>query len=102
MLPIPGTRNPDWTLEKSEIQPNAEPSDILPGIDRIPNAAQKSISSAGNRHSWWDGTRQLGYEWLSRAGSGSVAPDRLVAVREERTGTTYTYRRRAQPVVRPQ
>ncbi|MBU6123017.1 hypothetical protein [Hymenobacter siberiensis] len=60
----------------------------------MPNAAQRSIARADNRHQWWDGTRQLAYEWLSRPGSCTIAPDKSVAVREERTGNTYIFRRR--------
>ena len=95
LLPVPGTKNPDWALGKSEARPNAEPSDMLPGTDRMPNAMQKSIKSIGNRHYHWDASRQLAYEWQSRLGSGSVAPDKQVRVREERTGIAYVYRRRA-------
>ena len=94
-LPVPGDKNPDWALEKSEARPNAEPSDVLSGTDRMPNAMQKSIKSIGNRHYHWDASRQLAYEWQSRLGSGSVAPDKQVRVREERTGIAYVYRRRA-------
>lgn len=95
LLPVPGAKNPDWTLKKSEPRPNAEPSDVLPGTDRMPNAMQKSVKSIGNRHYHWDSDRQLAYEWLSRPTSGSIAPDELVTVRSESTGTTYTYRRRS-------
>ena len=94
LLPVPGVKNPDWKLEKTETLPGAEPSDLQSGTDRMPNAAQRSIAGAGNHHYWWDGTRQLAYDWLSRPSSGSVAPDKAVAVREERTGTTYIFRRR--------
>ena len=59
----------------------------------MPNAGQESIASIGNRNYQWDANRQLAYEWLSR--SGSPAPVDLVAVRDDRTGTVYTYRRRA-------
>ena len=94
-LPVPGDKNPDWALEKSEARPNAGPSDVLPATDRMPNAMQKSIKSIGNRHYHWDSKRQLAYEWLSRPSSGSVAPDQLLTVRAEPTGTLYTYRRRS-------
>ena len=93
-LPVPGDKNPDWALEKSEARPNAEPSDVLPGTDRMPNAMQRSIKSIGNRHYHWDSKRQLAYEWLSRPGSGSTAPDKLVVVRSESAGI-YTYRSRS-------
>ena len=93
LLPVPGAKNPDWKLDKTQTRPGAESSDLLPGIDRMPNAAQRSIVSADNHHHWWDGHRQLAYDWLSRLGSGSVVPDKAVAVREARTGTTYLFRR---------
>ncbi|MDQ2792576.1 MAG: hypothetical protein M3Y12_01010 [Bacteroidota bacterium] len=94
LLPVPGAKNPDWKLEKAETRPETEPLVLLPGMDQMPNAAQRSIASADNHHYWWDGTRQLAYDWLSRPSSGSIAPDKAVAVREERTGTTYIFRRR--------
>ncbi|GGG52516.1 hypothetical protein [Hymenobacter glacieicola] len=92
LLPVPNSRNPDWVLEKAAVpKPDAS---VLPLItDRMPNAAQKSISSSGNRHYCWDAQQQLAYEWVSQP--GRVAPDQRVTVREERTGTAYTYRRRA-------
>ena len=94
LLPVPGAHNPNWKLQKTETLPGAQPSDPLSSSDRMPNAAQRSIVSAGNHQYWWDGTRQLAYDWLSRPGSGSAAPDKAVAVRDERTGTTYTFLRR--------
>ena len=94
-LPVPGTRNPDWALEKTEARPTAGPSAALLGSDRMPNATQQSVSSAGNRHYQWDADQQLAYEWLGR--SGSEAPGQSVAVRDERTGTVYTYRRATAP-----
>ena len=93
-LPVPGAKNSDWSLEKTELRPNADPSDVLPGTDRMPNAVQKSVKSIGNRHYHWDSNWQLAYEWLSRPSSGSIVPDKLVTVRQEPTGTIYTYRRR--------
>ncbi|MFD1468786.1 hypothetical protein ACFQ48_11175 [Hymenobacter caeli] len=94
-LPVPGPRNPDWSLEKTEARPTAGPSTALLSNDRMPNAAQQSVSSTGNRHYQWDADRQLAYEWLSRP--GSEAPGQSVAVRDERTGTVYTYRRATAP-----
>jgi hypothetical protein len=94
LLPVPGAKNPDWHAEKSEALPEATPFDEAPKLDRMPNAAQKSIASSGNRHYHWDAERQLAYQWLSRPGSGTIAPDNKVLVREDRTGLTYTFRRR--------
>ncbi|MBF9222826.1 hypothetical protein [Hymenobacter ruricola] len=94
LLPVPGVKNPDWKVEKKEALPDATPFDEAPKTDRMPNAAQKGISSIGNRHYHWDAEHQLAYQWLSRPGSGTVAPDKEVLVREERTGITYTFRRK--------
>ena len=93
LLPNPGAKNPDWTLEKSDVQQVDGRLALPPATDRMPNAAQKSISSNGNRHSSWDADRQLAYQWLSRP--GATAPEERVTVRADRTGTTYTYRRRS-------
>lgn len=93
LLPVPGSRNPDWVLEKAPA-PKSDFSVLLPGTDRMPNAAQKSISSSGNRHYCWDAHQQLAYEWVSQP--GQVAPDQRVTVRQQQTGTTYVYRRRTQ------
>jgi hypothetical protein len=96
LLPVPGTSNPDWTLEKAEpISPNPRPVQRV-GIDRMPNAAQKSIASSGNQHYHWDAKKQLVYTWLSRPGSQTIAPDKEVTVRDDRTDSVYTFRR-AQP-----
>ncbi|WP_201979098.1 hypothetical protein [Hymenobacter rubidus] len=94
LLPVPGAKNPDWKTEKFEPLPEATPFDEPPKVDRMPNALQKSIVSAGNLHHYWDADRQLAYEWRSRLGSGTVAPDKEVLVYEERTGITYTFRRK--------
>ena len=94
LLPVPGAKNPDWQAEKSEAAPEATSFGEAPKPDRMPNAAQKSIASSGNRHYHWDAEHQLAYQWLSRPGSGTVAPDKEVLVREERTGITYTFRRK--------
>jgi hypothetical protein len=92
LLPAPGNKNPDWTLEKSEVRKEAG-APVLPApTDRMPNAVQKSISSYGNHHYHWDADHQLVYDWLSQP--GSVAPDKQVTVREQRTGTVYTFRRK--------
>ena len=93
LLPVPGAKNPDWKVEKKEALPQASLSDEPIRIDRMPNAMQNSIVSKGDVHHYWDADRQLAYEWRSRPGSGSVAPDKAVLVREDRTGTTYTFRR---------
>ena len=92
LLPVPGTKNPDWRLEKSEAPQSEDLPVLLSPTDRMPNAAQKSIQSMGNQHSYWDATRQLVYQWQS--GSGSVKPEQQVKVLEQRTGIAYTYRRR--------
>ena len=92
VLPVPGARNADWALEKTEQRRTGQAATLL-GSDRMPNAGQGSIASIGNRNYQWDANRQLAYEWLSR--SGSPAPADLVAVRDDRTGTVYTYRRQA-------
>lgn len=92
LLPVPGSQNPDWVLEKADA-PKPGPSVLPLSTDRMPNAAQKSVSSSGNRHYCWDAQQQLAYEWVSQP--GQVAPDQRVTVRQQRTGTAYVYRRRA-------
>ncbi|GAB3580570.1 hypothetical protein [Hymenobacter daeguensis] len=94
LLPVPGAKNPNWKTEKFAALPEATPFDEPPKTDRMPNAAQRSIASAGNRHYYWDASRQLSYQWLSRPGSNTIAPDKEVLVREDRTGITYTFRRK--------
>ncbi|MDO7846576.1 hypothetical protein Q5H92_09430 [Hymenobacter sp. M29] len=94
LLPVPGAKNPDWKTEKSEAQPSATPFDEPLKTDRMPNAMQNSIVSKGNQHRYWDADRQLAYTWQSRPNSGTVAPDQEVLVREDRTGITYTFRRK--------
>jgi hypothetical protein len=94
LLPVPGSRNPDWNAEKTEALPEATPVGEPFKTDPMPNAAHKSIASSGNRHYHWDADRRLAYRWRSRPGSGTVAPDEEVLVRDERTGITYTFRRR--------
>ncbi|WP_139924449.1 hypothetical protein [Hymenobacter sp. DG01] len=91
LLPVPGSQNPDWVLETADA-PKPGPSALPLNTDRMPNAAQKSIASSGNRHYCWDAKQQLAYEWSSRP--GEVAPDQRVTVRQQRTGTAYIYRRR--------
>ena len=93
LLPVPGAKNPDWKVEKKEARAEATPFDEPPKIDRMPNAVQNSIVSKGDVHHYWDADRQLAYQWSSRPGSGTVAPDKEVLVREDRTGITYTFRR---------
>ncbi|WP_210516595.1 hypothetical protein [Hymenobacter terricola] len=94
LLPVPGAKNPDWKTDNFEALPGAISFGEAPKTDRMPNAVQNSIISEGNLHHYWDANRQLAYQWRSRSGSGTVAPDKEVLVREERTGLTYTYRRR--------
>ncbi|GAB3234755.1 hypothetical protein GCM10027346_23880 [Hymenobacter seoulensis] len=102
LLPVPGASNPDWTLVKKHTPP-ASPGDSGPmPTDRMPNGAPKGVTSMGNHHFHWDSERELTYEWDSRPGSGTVAPDKAVTVHERKTNSTYTFRRRAQPVGRPQ
>ena len=92
LLPVPGAKNSDWNLEKSEaLQQKGQPV-LPPPTDRMPNAAPRSISSIGNQHSYWDADRQLAYQWQDEP--GSVKPEQQVRVIEQRTGIAYTYRRR--------
>ena len=92
LLPVPGIKNPDWKLEKSEaLQLEGLPV-LPPPTDRMPNAAQKSIQSSGNQHAYWDADRQLAYQWQSSP--GTVKPEQQVKVLEQRTGIAYIYRRR--------
>ena len=94
LLPVPGSKNPDWKLEKSGA-PQSESLPMLPPTlptDRMPNAAHNSIQRIGNRYSYWDADRQLAYQWASS--SGSAKPEQQVQVLEQRTGIAYTYRRR--------
>lgn len=109
LLPVPNTRNPDWeqTDTKLGFQPSRPDSlpgsrDRMPIVDpsrgstaRIPNAQRKNLTSIGNSYRYWDADRQLAYEWQARP--GSAAPDSTVTVRQQRTGATYTYRRRLAP-----
>lgn len=93
-LPLPGARNPEWALENTAPYAYRQgPNDLLPTNDRMPNASQRSVLSNGNRSYHWDAARQLAYEWPNH--TGSVGPYDSVTVRDDRTGTTYTYRRRA-------
>ncbi|UOR04073.1 hypothetical protein MUN82_14095 [Hymenobacter aerilatus] len=94
LLPTPHQQNPDWTLQKVEAQNSAGIAAAPPpATDAMPNAMQKSIASAGNHRRVWDAQRQLAYEWMSRP--DEMAPDKLVLVREQRTGAVYTYARKA-------
>lgn len=93
-LPVPGIRNPEWTLENTVPDAFGQGFGDLPVTnDRMPNASQRSVLSNGNRSYHWDATRQLTYEWPNYA--GSMGPYNSVTVRDDRTGTVYTYRRRA-------
>ena len=92
MLPVPGGKNPDWMLLKTEQRPYDGRPVIPSGTDRMPNAVHKSISSIGNHHYSWDAEHQLAYDWMSRD-SSSVAPFKLVQVREGRKDVVYVYRR---------
>lgn len=116
LLPVPDARNADWVLDKTT--PGSRPSrpDTLPGgRDRMPMASTNppgqtpampnaltarisgnSTGTAGGQRYYWDAARQLGYEW--RARRGQFAPDSLVTVRQQSTGATFTYRKRAKPV----
>ncbi|TPG72377.1 hypothetical protein [Hymenobacter nivis] len=94
VLPIPGARNPDWALETTV--PDAyrhAPGNLPVTTDRMPNASQRSVLSNGNRSYHWDAARQLAYEWPSH--TSTLGPQNSVTVRDDRTGTTYTYGRRA-------
>ncbi|MBW3129186.1 hypothetical protein [Hymenobacter profundi] len=93
LLPAPHQQNPDWTLQKVEAQTSASIATVPPpATEPMPNSLQKSISSAGNRRRVWDAKRQLAYEWVSRP--DEMAPNKLVLVREQRTGAVYTYARK--------
>ncbi|OUJ73059.1 hypothetical protein [Hymenobacter crusticola] len=94
LLPVPGKLNPDWTLQKAEVQTdNGVFRQLPPATDQMLNSL-KSISSSGNRHYHWDAQQQLAYQWLSQPNSGSIAPDKQVVVRDERTSTVYTFTRK--------
>ena len=92
LLPAPHQKNPDWTLQKMEAPTEDGATMMQPVNDDMPNAMQKGISSIGNRHHVWDSKRQLVYEWISQP--NEMAPDKLVLVSEQRTGTVYTYVRK--------
>lgn len=100
LLPVPGARNLDWSLEPPGGKaytvklPAAGGTDQMPiagsgRAEAMPNVLQHSLSGVG-RH-YWDPTRRLDYEW---PGSG---PDSLITVREPVTGRRYTYRRVGPP-----
>ncbi|MCC3151694.1 hypothetical protein Q3A66_01510 [Hymenobacter sp. BT770] len=92
LLPVPGGKNPDWVLLKTEARPyDAQALTPPPATDAMPNAAQKSISSIGDHQYYWDAQRQLAYDWVSRG--SSKAPFMLVNVREQRKDVVYVYRR---------
>lgn len=94
LLPAPHQQNPDWTLQKVEALNGVGIATVPPpATDGMPNAMQKSIQSIGNHRYVWDARQQLAYQWRSRA--GEMAPDKLVTVREDRTGAVYTYARKS-------
>jgi hypothetical protein len=109
LLPVPNTRNPDWVQTDTKLGFRPSLPDSLPGSrDRmpiadlgrdqasgIPNAQRKNLANTGNSYRYWDTDRQLVYAWQARP--GSAAPDSAVTVYQQRTGATYTYRRRAAP-----
>jgi|GEM_PF-1790241 len=111
LLPVPNTRNPDWEQTDTKLGFRPSRPDSLPGrrdrmpiVDpgrgstaRIPNAQRKNLLSIGNTYHYWDADRQLAYKWQARP--GSAAPDSTVTVLQQRTGATYTYRRRAAPPI---
>ena len=116
LLPVPNTRNPDWEQTTTKLgfrpsRPDTLPSgrDRMPtanpdlnGGDRMPNSQlNKSLASANGQYRYWDSVRRLAYQWQARPGSHSAAPDSLVAVYQQATGATYTYRRRPVPTATP-
>lgn len=93
-LPVPGQKNPDWSLHRKKEPLQSQ----FRSTDRMPNARFMGPSIIGNHHSYWDSKQQLRYEWESKPDSN--APVDSIIVREEATGTVYTYRR-ASPIVEP-
>jgi hypothetical protein len=92
VLPVPGGKNPDWVLLQTEWKPYDGQVMQSISLDRMPNAAAKSIISKGNHHYYWDAARQLSYEWLSNP--DQVAPNSVVVVHQQTTGATFAYRKR--------
>ena len=91
LLPVPNSKNPDWVLLKTEKQHSDGQPSFPAGTDKMPNAAQKSISSQGNHHFHWDASHQLAYDWVSA--DGAWAPLETITVREQRSDIAYIYRR---------
>ncbi|WP_143080245.1 hypothetical protein [Hymenobacter arizonensis] len=92
LLPVPGGKNPDWVLFKTEAQPYDGMALVpAPPTDAMPNAAQKGLRSIGDHHYYWDAERQLAYDWISRG--DSKAPFMLVNVREQRKNFVHVFRR---------
>ncbi|MDO7854734.1 hypothetical protein [Hymenobacter convexus] len=114
LLPIPGARNPDWTLTKtspphpydssdslrykSDRMPN-KAADFPAPADHMPNAARKSISGIGNRRYYWDADRRLRYAWQVKP--GSEAPDSTVTVHDDNSDIAYIFRRRKSSAPKP-
>jgi hypothetical protein len=93
LLPVPGAKNPDWVLQQTAKTPyDGQALAPPPATDPMPNGAQKSISSIGDHHYYWDAQRQLSYDWYSR-GPATMAPFVLVNVREANKDFVYVYRR---------
>ena len=92
VLPVPGDKNPDWVLLKTEKRQVDEQPVLPPATDRMPNAIGKSIISKGNHHFTWDAERQLAYDWFSQDAS-TMTPLKTVTVREQRSEIAYIYRR---------
>ena len=110
-LPIPNTRNPDWELLKREegFRPSwpdtlAGGSDRMPKVDpsrgrmveTMPNALQRSITSANGYQQYWDADRRLQYRWLARP--EQLTPTNVVAVYQQATGALFTYRKRPKTI----
>ena len=91
VLPVPNSKNPDWVLLKTEKRHVAGQLPLPPSFDKMPNAAQKSISSQGNHHFHWDASHRLAYDWVSA--DGAMAPLDTITVREQQSDIAYIYRR---------
>jgi hypothetical protein len=92
VLPVPGGKNPDWEFLRTERKPYDGHIIRSSSVDRMPNAAAKSIKSIGNHHYYWDDATQLAYDWFSK--EGTLGPVVLINVRAQQQSTVYTYRRR--------
>jgi hypothetical protein len=91
-LPVPGEKNPDWVLFGTYKKPYDSRVLKSPFTDRMPNAAPRSIKSIGSHHYYWDASRQLAYDWLSK--DGTLGPLVLVNVRVQQQDIVYSYHRR--------